>query len=274
MQTPVRQLWFRPTPRPTCPLPLGARSAGHYRLPRGTEGEPRRRHFVQLFWGVAGTGWIAFEGEKVPLGPERIALYFPGDRHHLGNDGDRIWEYYWWTMDGPLAESITRAFGLENGVVYPAGPPPVPLLRRLIAAIRDLSGQGERRAAALAHELLGIAAQAVAPGMREEPSGDFQAAALRELHRCWNDPRFGVDPLANALGMHRSRLSRLFQAAFGISPSAYLQRLRLQNALSLLKTTAKPIGEIARDCGWSDPNYFARALRRATGHSPREFRRE
>lgn len=273
MQRPLRQLRFRPTPRPTCPLPLGARSAGHYRLPPGRDGEPRRRHFVQLFWVVSGTGWIAFDGKRLPFGPERIALYFPGDAHDLGNDSGALWEYYWWTLDGPLAESITRAFGLENGVIYPAGPPPVARLRRLIEAISDLSGPGERRAAALAHELLGLAAQAVAPGMREEPAGDFQAAALREIHRGWNDPRFGVDPLAAALGMHRSRLSRLFTAALGISPSAYLQRLRLQNALSLLKTTDRPIGAIARECGWGDPNYFARALRRATGQSPREFRR-
>jgi transcriptional regulator GlxA family with amidase domain len=40
----------------------------------------------------------------------------------------------------------------------------------------------------------------------------------------------------------------------------------------MLRQTPLPVQEIAERCGFSDPNYLARCVRRATGRNPREFR--
>jgi transcriptional regulator GlxA family with amidase domain len=60
----------------------------------------------------------------------------------------------------------------------------------------------------------------------------------------------------------------------GISPVEYITRLRVQNAMSLLKQSSMSVQEIARQCGYDDPNYFSRLIRRHTRHSPLEFRRK
>lgn len=67
-------------------------------------------------------------------------------------------------------------------------------------------------------------------------------------------------------------LVRLFKAAVGIPPMAYLARIRVERAVGLLLHTPAPVSDIGRRVGWSDPNYFARRFRAHTGLSPTAYR--
>lgn len=259
---------FRSTPAPTANLPFGARSLGHYFVLPGYRDGVAIKHFVQVFWGIAGTGAMIINGVEHRLRPRQIALYFPGMRHEV-YALDAEWEYCWWTMDGPLAASVTSSLGLLADV-YDAGPAPLDLLRRLASTIRNQSEAAERQASAIAYQLLTLAAS----GRRDEAEDRRVSEAVRIIHSEWNQPQLCVKQLADRLHLHRSSLARRFEAAVGIPPVNYLIRLRVQNALSMLKQTEKSIAEVAAFCGYNDPNYFARLIRRYTGLSPRGFRHE
>jgi AraC-like DNA-binding protein len=69
-----------------------------------------------------------------------------------------------------------------------------------------------------------------------------------------------------------SHLTALFRAEFGCGPMAYLQRLRLGQAQKLLRDPYRSVAEIARACGYDDPNYFARLFRRRVGVAPGVWR--
>ena len=259
---------YRPTPAPSANLPFSARSVGHYLVRPGFHDNVAVKHFIQIFWGIAGAGALVINGTERKLQPRQIALYFPGMRHEV-YALDSEWEYCWWTMDGPLAASITSALGLLANV-YDAGPVPLALLRRLESTIRNQSKAAERQASAIAYQLLTLAAS----GRRDEAEDRRVSEAVRIIHDEWNQPRLCVKQLADRLHLHRSSLSRRFEAALGIPPVTYLTRLRVQNALSLLKQTEKSIAEVAALCGYNDPNYFARLMRRYSGLSPRCFRND
>lgn len=271
------RLLFRPSHLPSQPVAIGARSVGHYHLPGGYRDVVIQKDFTQIFWGVAGEGALVLSGKPHTLGPGQIALYFPGDVHEVYNNGSETWEYRWWTMDGPLAAPVVNAFNLQRGHVYDAGPAPVTLFERLTDAIRDVTIDGEQRAGAVAYELLSVAAGAVRahstkPSFPEQSMEAFKNAVLLHIHKRWRDASFGIEELSEAMQMPRWGLTRRFRAAFGISPSDYLQRWRIQHALSLLKESRLPVHEVARQCGWNDPNYFARAIKKATQRSPLQFR--
>ena len=75
------------------------------------------------------------------------------------------------------------------------------------------------------------------------------------------------------LGVSPAYVSRIFQRELGLSPWAYLTRLRIEHARSLLLAAEHmSIAEIAQRVGFSDPAYFARAFRRHTGKSPVAYR--
>ena len=70
-----------------------------------------------------------------------------------------------------------------------------------------------------------------------------------------------------------SYTQRIFRAAFGCSPQAYLLDLRIRIAKNLLRTYDLTISETAHMCGFADPKYFARRFRQATGMTPTQFHR-
>lgn len=80
--------------------------------------------------------------------------------------------------------------------------------------------------------------------------------------------------LANMCHLSLGRFEHIFRAEMGISPSAYRQSLRIDNAKNLLSSTELPISEVGILCGFSDSLYFSRIFRQKTGCSPTEYRRK
>jgi len=81
-----------------------------------------------------------------------------------------------------------------------------------------------------------------------------------------------LSQLAKAAGLSPRQMDRQFSAAFGMTPMRYVAQLRMTRAKALLRGTARPITEIAFDCGYADSNYFARVFRKVCGLSPQQYR--
>lgn len=67
-------------------------------------------------------------------------------------------------------------------------------------------------------------------------------------------------------------LNRRFLSATSISPTQYLQQIRLASAKDLLRSSNLSIAETAYKAGWSDPARFSAIFKRQTGFSPRAYR--
>lgn len=68
--------------------------------------------------------------------------------------------------------------------------------------------------------------------------------------------------------------SRIFKSVLKTSPHQYLTGIRLKHAKLLLSSTAKPVTDIAFECGFNSIEHFATTYRQRFGVSPREFRKE
>ena len=82
-----------------------------------------------------------------------------------------------------------------------------------------------------------------------------------------------LEMLARVAGVSRFHFIRLFRESVGITPHAYLVERRMVRACNLLMHTKQPIGEIALNCGFEDPSYFAARFRRLYRMCPGEFRK-
>ena len=83
-----------------------------------------------------------------------------------------------------------------------------------------------------------------------------------------------VAELAAAVGVSMSQLARLFRAATGQTPGAYLRQLRMTRARILIERSSLTIGEVMSQVGIRDHSHFARDFRRAFGLGPRELRQQ
>ena len=82
-----------------------------------------------------------------------------------------------------------------------------------------------------------------------------------------------LESIANELSMSAFHFAHLFKRTTGLSPYRYVIELRLERAKHLLESTDLPISEIAQQVGYCNNGHFAVAFRRATGVTPRDFRR-
>ncbi len=95
--------------------------------------------------------------------------------------------------------------------------------------------------------------------------------AVRLIHDAYYLP-LNLQQLADEAGISTYHFSRLFRAAFGMSPMAYLIRWRIHQARQMLLNTPLPAGEIALAAGFTDQPAFTKTFRRLTGTSPQQYR--
>lgn len=79
---------------------------------------------------------------------------------------------------------------------------------------------------------------------------------------------FPVEQLAQLCCLSPGRFRRVFSDCLGMTPVEYRNKLRVQKAVTLLKTGAYTVTEVAEQVGISDMKYFSKLFKRYTGVSP------
>jgi len=83
-----------------------------------------------------------------------------------------------------------------------------------------------------------------------------------------------LDMLAGAFHLDRSYLVRVFRQEAGMTPFAYLGKLRLEAAAHYLASTPLSVTEVADRTGFRSLHYFSRAFKRAYGVSPSSWKEQ
>lgn len=81
-----------------------------------------------------------------------------------------------------------------------------------------------------------------------------------------------VADLAAHCGFGMRRFHQLFEEAFGTTPHRYLQRLRLDASLALLRDSRNTLTDVALSVGFGDQSAFTHAFTRRFGIAPGQWR--
>lgn len=84
---------------------------------------------------------------------------------------------------------------------------------------------------------------------------------------------FSLDAAARSVGASKRTLARRIEHVLGTSPLGYVQRLRVERAVHLLKTTSASVDDIAARVGYGDGATLRTLLRRRLNMGVREIRR-
>lgn len=178
----------------------------------------------------------------------------------------------------PLLERALDDAGLKGPFAPAAGSFPIPpegdhLMAALAAAVDRQDRPGgrlliESLCLSLSAWLVAEAAGGPAAPRREGSVTGRRARRAEELMRAAPERSFTVDELAEVAGMSRFRFLRAFKEELGVSPYAYLLRLRVERGAELIATTDLPLTRIAVDLGFSSSGRFTDAFKRVHGFPP------
>jgi transcriptional regulator GlxA family with amidase domain len=117
----------------------------------------------------------------------------------------------------------------------------------------------------------GLTPYIIFEGRSDHGDADIQSAQQ------WLGKHFSVaNPVEEMI--RRSKLAertfkRRFTSATGLTPIAYVQRLRIEDAKRRLERTDASVDEISWRVGYEDPAFFRRLFRRTTGMAPGAYRK-
>lgn len=96
--------------------------------------------------------------------------------------------------------------------------------------------------------------------------------SLRNNMRKNPELSWSISEISDGMFISKSYLQKIYKSYFNISIIEELIKFRLEKAKKLLIESDKTVTDIARDCGYSTYNYFARQFRSAENVSPSQYR--
>lgn len=103
---------------------------------------------------------------------------------------------------------------------------------------------------------------------------DKRISYLKEIFLSDLSYPWTVAEMARRVNISVSHLNRLFKAEFDLSPTQYLQKLRLERAADLLESSSLGIKEIRYCTGFSDKSVFIKKFKKKYGMLPLDYRKQ
>ena len=212
------------------------------------------------FNGVLQTG----NPGDVLLQPPHTEIY------HGWEDGGFVntWAY----ISSEELEKLLQAYPLAMNIPFPVGPENV--LERFV---QRATAENSVRATGWQDLLKSLLAQLVVDLYRRYQrieAGIDQLERLREDMLCAPQKDWQLEQMANRCGYSVSRFCAVYKERFGSSPKQDVLQARLLQAQKMLCYTNQSVSEIAEACGFVYTPYFSKYFKRATGLSPKDYRKQ
>lgn len=224
-----------------------------------------------------GEGTISFEDSTYSLPPNSGVLLLPNVPHRY-EATSKQWRTYYLTFAGPAVRTMLESINLHMCAFFhwEQQSPLNGFLEEVLARQESHVDQFGLHSSTDAYHLLLMLAKygQLQNNTAISSNLDKLRPLLEWMEMNYGDPSIGLQELAAQLNVSERYMSTLFRQTFGLSPYAYLVRLRIRKAKELLihhpEATVK---DIAAWVGYREDSHFVATFRKQAGVTPQQFRR-
>ncbi len=219
--------------------------------------------------------WRHSDGRLLDL-PAPVAWWtWPNARFVYGQREGRTWDHYYITFSGSRAQRMFRQELLSRvpAAFAVVGNPQQfrQNFERLISVLRRPVPDTDQAV----HTLEGMCLSLHNSPETPEPNTlQRQIEELAHAIRLRPSAQWDFIEEADRLSVSLVHLRRLFRQSTGIPVHQFVIRSRMEQAAGQLRSSDKPIKQIAAGVGFEDLQHFAHAFRRLAGMPPGQYRRE
>lgn len=247
---------------------------------------PHSHPFSELFYVVNGVGTFVAEDSEFPVGKNDMVIINPQVQHTERSLPDTPLDYIALGIENlsfSFADIASAQDGLSmqtcSGAVYKYTMQSPNVYAYLNIMLEEISTKKENYET-VCQNLLEILLICMLRNDHLSIVQEDQNLLNRECAQIKNylDANYAenisLDTLAALTHMNKYYMAHAFTKYAGLSPINYLLRRRIQEAKSLLESTAYSVSQISDMLGFSSQSYFSQAFKRATGKTPVQFRGE
>ena len=263
------------------------RTEAHYRFHTQVDPSlyPQVHDFYEIVLVTGGLLQLTVSGRRFDLSAGEMALIRPGDVHaKAGTDSSHInLAFPSGTVDALfsyLCDADTRQRLLEAEVLPPVrlGQPEFLVLLETMQQLNAIPAQDLAQVRTALREILfEVMTRWFLPGQR---SPGFRRALppwLADALALWQSAGHrseGLDFFCRVSGRSKEHICRTFRRCFGMAPSAYLNRRRLDYAVNLLLHSDYSVTEVGYAAGFGSASRFYHVFRSVYGIPPKKFLQE
>lgn len=107
---------------------------------------------------------------------------------------------------------------------------------------------------------------------RIDNRNDKMNEVLEYLHEHFTDKDLSVESLAKAAGMSGTYFRKLFYSLHKQTPLKYINSLRIDRAIELLRSNYYSVAEVAEKCGFDNQKYLSTVIKKSMGISPSDIK--
>lgn len=211
---------------------------------------------------------------RVTAGQAFLAEIPSSHRYYYPQEASAPWEFLFLLFRPNVVLPLWRKFLSEAGAVpyLPEDSAPVRLARMIITDAGAGRITDPYIASSCVYQFVTELTRMQVTSQKNKenwPESVKRAAELMEINYA---QMISIDQLSEHVALSKYHLIRRFSDSTGLTPGAYLTRVRTEKAMDLLRGTSLSIETIAERVGYSSGSYFIKAFRRLTGLTPGEFR--
>lgn len=242
--------------------------------PNHSWGPGVRDHFL-IHFVLSGKGKYVCEGKEYDLKAGDMFLIKPSQIVSYIADENDPWEYYWVGFNGTYAQKTVANLPFsENSPVYT--PKDFEDCKSFLYEIFAHSGNSISSTTAMVGYLYLFLAKLIEENSLISPEtsvaqSTYVIDAIKYIQFNYSTD-ISVDDIANAVGISRSHLYRVFVSNLEQSPIEYLTEYRINEACNLIKNTNLSISQIAVSVGFFDQFYFSRVFKKIKKMPPSKYR--
>ena len=233
-----------------------------------------------LIYCIEGSGFLQVNDNEFVLNENQLIILPADIPHSYMADEISPWTIYWIHFKGYLACHFVQGLNIPTDIKSTTNSrinERIALFEEIFTSIQHgYSKQNIHYATTVFYHFLGTIKyldQFVNIRINEPNKEDLIESAIYYI-KDNIEKKISIGSMAKFIGYSPSHFSRLFTQTVGLTPNEYSNRLKVQRACILLKTTNMKINQICYKVGIHDSYYFSRLFKKTMKISPKEYRKQ
>lgn len=232
--------------------------------------QPFSHFHYRLILVAKGEGVLKTRGKEYLLAPGTLFFAFPYQPYEIRSEDKFAFLYI--SFEGARAERLLERFRVSEERMY--FPEFGHVYDFWMSAIQRIypENAGAVTESVFMYTLSFLTEREADKEPRSQP--DRFESVIEYIERNFADPDLCLGRVADLFFYNEKYLSSLFAKRMEMKFTDYLNTLRITRAKALLRESEKPLAEIAKASGYSDPFYFSKVFKKLVRETPSEYRRK